>query len=74
MILGMLNITPQQHALPWLFSSLPWVGLADASLPTIFMALISEIAVLVLLNIRLTKQINLAGESATKALLAGNKQ
>jgi hypothetical protein len=74
MILGMLNITPQRHALPWLFSSLPWAGLADASLPTIFMALISEIAVLVLLNIRLTKQINLVGESATKALLAGNRE
>ncbi len=74
MILGMLNVTPRQHPLPWLFSSLPWAGLADASLPIIFMSLITEIAVLVLLNIRLTKQINLAGESATKALLAGNRE
>ncbi len=73
MILGMLNVTPEQYALPWLFSSLPWVGLADASLPTIFMALLGEVTVLVLLNIRLTKQINLVGESATKALLASRK-
>ncbi len=67
MILGMLSISSKQYALPWLLTSIPWVGLADASIPTIFMALLGEITVLVLLNIHLIRQINLVGESATKA-------
>ena len=74
MVLGMLSVNPKQYALPWLFSSLPWVGLADATLPTIFMALFGEIAVLVFLNIHLTKQINLVGESATKATWQGVRE
>jgi hypothetical protein len=74
MVLGMLGVNPKQYALPWLLSSLPWVGLADASLPTIFMALLGEIAILVFLNIHLTREINLVGESATKASWQGVRE
>jgi hypothetical protein len=73
-VFAILNMTPKEYALPWLLSSFPWAGFADASLPTIFMALLGEIALLVVLNIRLTKQINLAVESATKALLVGSRE
>lgn len=70
-LLGMLGITPEAYPVAWLFSTFPWVGLNDAATITIFQALLVELSVILLLNIQLTKQVKLAGESATKALLAG---
>jgi hypothetical protein len=71
MFLSMLDITPKAYPVAWLFSTFPWAGLEDAATITIFKALIVELGVIILLNILLTKQVKLAGESATKALLAG---
>ncbi len=70
MILGMLGIQASETPILWLFSTFPWAGLEHASKVTIFMALLGEFSVLVLLNLQLTRQVRLAGESATKALLA----
>lgn len=70
LILGMLHIEPSKYPIVWLFSTFPWVSLEYASTPTIFMALLAEFSVLVLLNFHLKKQIRLAGESATKALMS----
>jgi len=71
MFLGMLNITPKENPVAWLFSTFPWAGLEHSATITVFQALILELSVIILLNIQLTKQVKLAGESATKALLAG---
>ncbi|OUL26590.1 ABC transporter permease [Nostoc sp. T09] len=71
MFLGLLGISPKLNAVAWLFSTFPWAGLEYAATFTIFKALIFELGVIILLNIQLTKQVKLAGESATKALLAG---
>ena len=68
-VLGMLRISPVENAIPWLFSTFPWPAIEYASIPTIFTAFVAELSVLVFLNIRLTRQIRLAGESATKALM-----
>jgi len=71
MILQLLTIYPSKNATLWLFSSFPWAGVIYASTTTIFMALLAEFSVLALLNFQLTRQVKLAGESATKALLIG---
>jgi hypothetical protein len=70
-ILGLLSAKPETHSLLWLFSTFPWIGIEHSATITIFMGFLAELTVLGLLNLHLTKQVNLAGESATKALLAG---
>ncbi|GBE90631.1 ABC transporter permease subunit [Nostoc cycadae] len=70
-IFGLLNITPEANSVFWLFSNFPWVGLEHSATVTVFMSLLAEFTVLALLNLHLTNQVKLAGESATKALLAG---
>ncbi len=72
MILQFLGIYPSKNAIVWLFSTFPWAGVEYASTTTIFMALLGEFSVLVLLNFQLTRQVRLAGESATKALLTAS--
>ncbi|MEC4812247.1 MAG: ABC transporter permease [Scytonema sp. PMC 1069.18] len=69
-LLGMFYISPEKYPVLWLFSSFPWASLEYVSTPTIFMALLGEMTVLVLFNLQLTKQVKSLGESATKALLA----
>jgi hypothetical protein len=70
-ILGVLGIAPvgKNYYLLWLFSTFPWVGVDHTSTLQNSMALLSEIGVLILLNMRLARQVRLAGESSTQALL-----
>jgi hypothetical protein len=70
MTLGILGIEPDENATLFLFSTFPWGAIEYASTTTVFMALLGEWSVLLLLNLQLTRQLRLAGESATKALLA----
>jgi hypothetical protein len=63
-----LNIDPVKNPIPWLFSTIPWAGFT-ANVPIICFALLGEIMILVLLNMKLMKQIKLAGSSTTKELL-----
>jgi hypothetical protein len=71
MLLGILGI--QAHKIPilWLLTTYSWAGISEAATPTIFMALLGQLSILALLTFQLTRQVKLAGESATKALLAG---
>ncbi|WYL94762.1 MAG: ABC transporter permease subunit [Gloeotrichia echinulata IR180] len=73
LILQLLGIYPSKHATVWLFSTFPWEAIQYSATTTIFMALLADFTVLALLNFQLTRQIKLAGESATKALLAEAK-
>lgn len=73
LFLGISGITPTNNPEAWLFFTFPWPALEKTATIAIFTALIAEISVIILLNIQLTKQVKLAGESATKALLAGRK-
>ncbi|MFB2770959.1 ABC transporter permease [Pelatocladus sp. BLCC-F211] len=70
MFLGMLSLNPDKHSTLWLLSSFPWAGLEYTTSTTVFIALLSELSILGLLNLQLKRQIKIAGESATKALLA----
>jgi bacteriorhodopsin len=70
MILGFLGISSWKYPTVWLFSTFPWAAIQHSGATTIFMAFLAELSVLALLNFQLTKQVRLAGESATKALLA----
>ncbi|MBF2067432.1 MAG: ABC transporter permease [Calothrix sp. C42_A2020_038] len=66
-ILAILNTTIGKKSVLWIFSIYPWEGLAFTSIPFVLVALLTETIVLVFLNVRLVKQINIAGESATQA-------
>jgi hypothetical protein len=70
-ILGFFGLDAYKNPTLWLFSTFPWLAMENAATTTIFMALLGEWSVLVLLNLRLTRQLRQAGESASKALLAG---
>ncbi|MCX7594418.1 MAG: ABC transporter permease, partial [Fischerella sp.] len=70
MLLGMLGVNASKIPILWLFSSFPWIGIEYATTTTVFIALLGELSILVLFNLQLIRQVKLAGESATKALLA----
>lgn len=58
----------------WLFSAFPWVALTQhTAATTVFMAILGQFTLLAVLNARLSRQLRQAGESASKALLAGHK-
>ncbi|WP_138498141.1 ABC transporter permease [Nostoc sp. PA-18-2419] len=71
MILEFIGMSSEKNPTIWLFSTFPWAAIQYSEATTIFMAFIAQLSVLALLNFQLTKQVKLAGESATKALLAG---
>jgi len=70
-IFSTLRLSPETNSLLWLFSTSPWMALEHSATITVFMSVLGEFTVLALLNLHLTKQVKLAGESATKALLSG---
>lgn len=72
-ILGVLDIDPYYNTIPWLFSTFPWAAIESAEISTMFLALLGQLSVLTLLNLQLRRQLRLAGESASKALLAGRR-
>ncbi|MEH2466030.1 ABC transporter permease subunit [Nostoc sp.] len=71
MILEFIGISSWKHSTVWMFTTFPWAAVESAGVTTVFMALLADLSVLALLNFQLTRQVKLAGESATKALLAG---
>jgi hypothetical protein len=70
-ILQFLSVQPSENTALWLFSIFPWTAVNYANHTTIFMALLGDFSAIILLNFQLTRQVKLAGESSTKALLAG---
>ncbi len=71
MLLAILGIHAYKMPTLWLFTSYSWAGISEVATTTIFMALLGHLSILTLLTFQLTRQAKLAGESATKALLAG---
>ncbi|MBE9124058.1 hypothetical protein IQ269_25465 [Tychonema sp. LEGE 07199] len=69
MILSMLSLTPEKAPLIWVFSVVGGSILESASALTIFLSMLSQWTVLVLLNLQLKRQLRIAGESTSKALL-----
>lgn len=73
-MLSVLGITPYKNPTLWLFSTFPWAAIQYTEITTIFMALLADFTVVALLNLQLNRKIGILGESATKALLAGDRK
>jgi len=69
-LLILVTINPFEHPNVWLFTALPWIGILGASTTAMFMALLSQLTVIVLLNGNLQRQLRFSGESETKALIS----
>lgn len=70
-IFSLLSMTPTETPAVWLFSAFPWAAVEKASAMSVFVAVISQSVAWGLLSLQLTRQLRLAGESSTKALLSG---
>ncbi|WP_017718830.1 hypothetical protein [Kamptonema formosum] len=66
-----LSATAEKVPVLWLFSIFPWLALEHASATTVFLAFIAQWSILGLLSAVLARKLQRAGESASKALLAG---
>ncbi|HEY9611480.1 ABC transporter permease, partial [Allocoleopsis sp.] len=69
--LSILSVDTLEQPALWLFSTFPWAGIEHGATTTMGMALLLQCCVLILLNFQLTRKLQRAGESASKALLAG---
>lgn len=54
----------------WLFSAFPWIGVEKTGVMTVFLAVIGQSLATGLLSLQLTRKLQKAGESSTKALLS----
>ncbi len=69
-ILLVFSVEPANHNLPWLFTVFSWAVIGEADLFSILAAFIGQLSILVGLSFSLSRQLRMAGESASKALLA----
>ncbi|NEP60683.1 MAG: ABC transporter permease subunit [Symploca sp. SIO2G7] len=65
---GFLSLKPHRIPDVWLFSAFHWVGVEHAIGASVGFALIAQSLTLAVLNLQLTRRLQKAGESATKAL------
>lgn len=70
-ILSVLGLEAYNHPSVWVFSSFPWAGIQESAITTIFMSMLVDLTIVTVLNWRFKQQVQILGESATKALLAG---
>jgi len=73
-VLGFLQLYPDKAPLAWLFSVGAFSVLQSSiSMTTVFTAFLGHLGILSLLSLRLTRQLQRAGSSETKALMAASK-
>jgi hypothetical protein len=76
-IFNLLSARPDYQPAVWLFSAFPafwsWEALKEAPAATVFAVFVAQWLVLLLLSVQLTRKLRKAGESASKALLAGKQ-
>lgn len=70
-VFAVLSIEPTQAPTAWLFSTFAWVAVKDAATAPVLLTILGEWLTLTLLGLQLTRQMQRAGESTTKALFAG---
>lgn len=70
-IFTLLSLTPEKTAAVWLLSAFPWFAVKHTTAMLVFEAIIAQSLAFGLLNFKLNRQLRIAGESATKALLSG---
>jgi hypothetical protein len=69
---GMFRIEPSENPLLWLFSFIPMVATEYVTAKIVLGAILGQWLGIVLLNAQMTRQLQQAGESASKQLLAAN--
>lgn len=72
-ILGLLALEPSEAPLLWLFTAFPYAAIKYTSISSTFLALLGQFSVLALCTLQISRQVKIAGESASKALLAATK-
>ena len=68
-IFGFLSMSPYDAPAMWLFSAFPWASVEHAAGISVGFALMAQSLALAMLNLQLTRRLQKAGESATKALV-----
>jgi hypothetical protein len=68
---SVLGIVPLNMPLLWVLSPVPAIAVAFAPTTTILMAWLAQVAILGVFTLQLVRQLHKAGESTSKALLAG---
>jgi hypothetical protein len=68
----MFRIEPSENPLLWLFSFIPMVATEYVTAKIVLGAILGQWLGIVLLNAQMTRQLQRAGESASKQLLAAN--
>lgn len=68
---AVLSVNPEKNPLVFLFSAVPQVGIEYAAGMSVLFAAMAQSLAFGLLNFQLTRQLQKAGESSTKALLSG---
>ncbi|MBC6422663.1 MAG: ABC transporter permease [Hormoscilla sp. SP5CHS1] len=72
-MLAVLSISPGENHLLWMFTAFPWAAFKYASAMTVVVSFVGQLGVAGMLNWQLTRQLRLAGSSASKALIAGRQ-
>ncbi|HEY9604870.1 MAG TPA: hypothetical protein V6C85_24925, partial [Allocoleopsis sp.] len=68
---SVLGMVPLNMPLLWVLSPVPVIAVAFAPTTTIFLAWLAQVAILGVFTLGLVRQLRKAGESSSKALLAG---
>jgi hydrogenase-4 membrane subunit HyfE len=68
---SVLGIVPLNMPLLWVLSPVPAIAVAFSPATTIFLAWLAQVAILGVFTLGLVRQLHKAGESTSKALLAG---
>jgi hypothetical protein len=68
---SVLGIVPLNMPLLWVLSPVPVIAVAFAPTTMIFLAWLAQVAILGVFTLQLVRQLRKAGESSSKALLAG---
>ena len=72
-MLGVLSISPGESNLLWMLTAFPWAAFKYASAMTFVVSFVGQLGAVGMLNWQLRRQLRLAGESASKALIAGRQ-
>ncbi|MCL6434050.1 MAG: hypothetical protein K6T90_07495 [Leptolyngbyaceae cyanobacterium HOT.MB2.61] len=73
-LLGLLFSSPEYFPIAWLVSAFAFAAIKHATAMEIFISFLAHLSVFSLLTNRLAHQLRKAGESETKALLAGSQR
>ena len=67
---SVLSLTPEKAPGLWLFTPFAWLSIEQASVSSIFLALLGQWSIFTLCTLRVTRQLQRVGESSSKALFA----